>query len=408
MPPSCQYKAILLISLFILPYTIHAADPWAMSEFVAALDACDRGLTMSPPKSQGSLDILQMLLSKYQMSSRDALEKDSSLKSLSSSYNGDSLKSLTFAEAYHRCETQLFDKVKHADSEVKQRIDLRQRRFEEQQPVVEKLLLQLQQAEIHAITAIGQGCSNLQVTAENAPTLFSQYTTEKQQALQLYPDIGQRLAPTQPQHAETKPKVIKNIAYWFKECDALFARLLPSPAVIMPSLPSPKSPQLSALPPDIALPYVTESPIVAIIPHAELVPTPLCFPITADANVAPHSLTMTSLNVPNDPPPVVAAEVEPETEVKIPTDSPELSDPEVATAENIYQELLTKMQGDRLKVLQSEKRLPDATDHDLDYHKATRWQYQETTASGREKCVIYSFANNKLTRTKEINGKCSQ
>lgn len=405
MPPSCQYKAILLISLFILPYTIHAADQWAMSEFVAALDACDRGLTMSPPKSQGSLDILQMLLSKYQMSSHDALEKDSSLKSLSSTYNGDSLKSLTFAEAYHRCETQLFDKVKRADSEVKQRIELRQRRFVEQQPAVEKLLLQMQQAEIHAITAIEQGCSNLQVTVENAPTLFSQYTAEKQQALQLYPEIGQRPATPRSQPAETKLKVIKNIAYWFKECDALFARLLPPPTVIAP--PPPKSLPISALPPESALPYVTESPIVAIIPHAELVPTPLCFPITADDKVAPHSLTMTSLNV-SDPPPVVAAEVEPETEVEIPTDSPALSEPEVATAENIYQELLTKMQGDRIKVLQSEKRLPDATDHDLDYPKATRWQYQKTTASGRDKCVIYSFANNKLTRTKETNGQCAQ
>jgi hypothetical protein len=409
MPPSCQSKAILLISLLILPYTIHAADPWAMSEFVAALDACDRGLTMSPPKSQGSLDILQMLLSKYQMSSNDALEKDSSLKSLSSTYNGDSLKSLTFAEAYHRCETQLFDKVKRADSEVKQRIDLRQRRFVEQQPAVEKLLLQMQQAEIHAITAIEQGCSNLQVTAENAPSLFSQYTAEKQQALQLYPEIGQRLAPTQSQPAETKVKVIKNIAYWFKECDALFARLLPPPTVIAP--PPPKSPQLSLLPPDIALPYVTESPIVAIIPHAELVPTPLCFPITADDNVIPHSLTMTSLNA-SDPPSVVAPEaeikVQPEAEVVAPTDSPALSEPEVATAENIYQEWLTKMQGDRLKVLQSEKRLPDTTDHDLDYPKATRWQYQKTTTSGRDKCVIYSFANNKLTRTKETNGQCAQ
>lgn len=405
MPPSCQYKAILLISLSILSHTIHATDPWAMSEFIAALDACDRGLTMSPPKSQGSLDILQMLLGKYQMSSHDALEKDSSLKSLSSTYNGDSLKSLTFAEAYHRCETQLFDKVKRADIEVKQRIELRQRRFVEQQPAVEKLLLQMQQAEIHAITAIEQGCNNLQVTVENAPTLFSQYTAEKQQALQLYPEIGQRLATPQSQPAETKLKIIKNIAYWFKECDALFARLLPPPAVIAP--PPPKSPQLSALPPDTALPYVIESPIVAIIPHAELVPTPLCFPITADDKVAPHSLTMTSLNV-SDPPPVVAAEVQPETEVEIPTDSPALSEPEVATAENIYQEWLTKMQGDRLKVLQSEKRLPDTTDHDLDYPKATRWQYQKTTASGRDKCVIYSFANNKLTRTKETNGQCAQ
>jgi len=65
------------------------------------------------------------------------------------------------------------------------------------------------------------------------------------------------------------------------------------------------------------------------------------------------------------------------------------------------------MQGDRLKILQTEKRLPDTIDgREQDYQKATRWQYQKVTVSGKDKCVIYSFANNRLTRTKEFSGQC--
>ncbi|MEZ5672879.1 MAG: hypothetical protein R3E08_11090 [Thiotrichaceae bacterium] len=34
-----------------------------------------------------------------------------------------------------------------------------------------------------------------------------------------------------------------------------------------------------------------------------------------------------------------------------------------------------------MKVLQIEKRLPDAVDNrDMDYHRATRWQYQKTAS----------------------------
>ncbi|MEZ5672880.1 MAG: hypothetical protein R3E08_11095 [Thiotrichaceae bacterium] len=204
-----QYKYILLISLLALPYTIYATDQWAASEFVAALDNCDRGLAMAPPQSQGSLSILQILLKKYQASSNDALEKDSSLKSLSTPYNGNTLKSITFAEAYQRCETQLLEKVRHAEEEVKQRIEIRRHKLAEQQAVAEKLAEQIQQAETHALNAIEQGCSNLQLTEDTASSLFPQYTQEKQQALLLYPEIGQRLAPISQQDVETKLKISK-------------------------------------------------------------------------------------------------------------------------------------------------------------------------------------------------------
>lgn len=402
-----QYKYILLISLLALPYTVYATDQWAVDEFVAALDNCDRGLAMSPPQSQGSLSILQILLKKYQMSSTEALEKDSSLKSLPNPYNGNTLKSLTFAEAYQRCETQLPEKVRNAEVEIKQRIEIRLRKLAEQQAAAEQLAAQIQQAETHAFNAIEQGCNHLQLTEDTAINSFPQYTQEKQQALQLYPEIGQQLAPNLQQHIETKLKISKNIAYWFQECDALFARLLPQPA------PPPESSPTSSFSPSPTLPYTANLPQIAIVPATELVPTPLNLPKMAEK--VTHTLAITALRSP-DPPnspalliesEVLSPELKIEEEDVINTIVAAQESSETELAEKKYQELLTKAQGDRLKVLQIEKRLPDAVDgRDMDYHKATRWQYQKTALSGKDKCVIYSFANNRLTRTKEFSGQC--
>ena len=394
-----QYKAMLLIGLFTLSGFIHAVDEPVVpvvSEFVAALNACDRGLNMPLPKSQGSLDILQMSFQKYQMNSHSALEKNSSLKNFSNIYNGEYFKSVPFSEVYHRCETQLADKVKRAELEVSQRMEARQRKFAEQQPQVEKLVVQIQQAESHAFNAIEQGCGHAQLTIENAATLFPKYSEEKRLALQLYPDIGLRELKV-AKYADAKSKNFKTIAHWFQECDALFARLLP------PSVPVILSPISQAPPIEIKtfnhLPYLAEFLPAAAIPAIEIVPTPqpsAYFPIAKIGT--PHILAMTSLSLP--PPPVV----EP---VVTPIEAPKETENPVVEMDKTYQELLAKMQGDRLKILQTEKRLPDTIDgREQDYQKATRWQYQKVTVSGKDKCVIYSFANNRLTRTKEFSGQC--
>jgi hypothetical protein len=399
-----QYKAMLLIGLFTVSGFIHAEDEPVVSEFVTALNACDRGLNMPLPKSQGSLDILQMSFQKYLMNSHSALEKNPSLKNFSNIYNGEYFKSVPFSEVYHRCETQLAEKVKRAEMEVTQRTEARQRKFAEQQPLVEKLLVQIQQAESHALNAIDKGCAHAQLTAENAVLLFPKYTEEKQQALQLYPDIGLRKLNV-AKYADVKSKNFKKIDHWFQECDALFARLLPPPVIAPPPISQP----ISQTPPQIEintfnqLPYLAEFLPAAAIPAIEIVPTPqprAYFPIAKIET--PHTLAMTSLSLP--PPPVVEPVVEP---VVTPIESPKEPEKPVVETDKTYQELLAKMQGDRLKILQTEKRLPDTIDgREQDYQKATRWQYQKVSASGKDKCVIYSFAHNRLTRTKEFSGQC--
>jgi hypothetical protein len=396
-----QYKAMLLIGLFALSHAIHAVDEAIMpvvSEFVAALNACDRGLDMPLPKSQGSLNVLQMLLRKYRLNSQNALEKNSNLKNFSNLYHGEYFKSSSFSEVYRRCETQLVEKVKRAEIEVTQRIEARQRKFAEQQPAVEKLLVQIQQAESHAFAAIDQGCVRAQLTADNALILFPKYTEEKQKALQLYPDIGLRKLNL-AKYAEAKSKHIKNVGHWFQECDALFTRLLPPPPVMTP-------PPISQTPPIETnnfnqLPYLAEFLPAAAIPAIEIVPTPQPRAYFPPKNIeTPHTFAMTSVNSPPSmvelPEPVVA-----------PVESPKEPETPMVETEKMYQELLAKVHGDRLKILQTEKRLPDTVEgRESDYQKASRWQYQKVTASGKDQCVIYSFANNRLTRTKEFSGQC--
>jgi len=391
-----QYKAMLLIGLFTLSHAIHAVDEPVMpvvSEFVAALNACDSGLNMPLPKSQGSLNVLQMLLRKYQLNSQSALEENSSLKNFSNLYHGEYFKSVPFSEVYHHCEVQLAEKVKRAEIEVTQRIEARQRKFVEQQPIVEKLVVQIQQAESHAFTAIDQGCVRAQLTVDNALLLFPKYTEEKQKALQLYPDIGLHKLNI------AKSKHIKSIERWFQECDALFARLLPPPPVIVP-------PPISQTPPiEIntfnQLPYLAEFLPAAAIPAIEIVPTPQPRAYFPPKSIEiPHTFAITSLN---SPPPVPEL-TEP---VVAPVESPKEPETPKVETEKMYQELLAKVHGDRLKILQTEKRLPDVVEgRESDYQKAPRWQYQKVTASGKDKCVIYSFANNRLTRTKEFSGQC--
>lgn len=354
-----RYLGVFSLSvLFIVP--VIASE--ATDEFILALGACDRGLQMPSPKSYGALNVLQILLKKYQSGSREALAIDPDLKGLSTRYEGEVLKSLSFAEAYRRCEGQLGEKVKQAEIEVAKQSELRQRRLQEQQLAAERKFVQKQQAESHAVTAI-QSCQT--VTAATAVTLFSKYQFEKQQALQLVPEIVQHVLNVQQALGESK----RNVAQWFLYCDQRFARLLPPP----PTQP------MSNL--NVAtLPYLSElSP--TLLPRVEFIHLP--------QSRLPARPT---LIVTTRPP-------EPAVSEKVP--------PPLSKAEVMYQELLTKIQGERLKILQQEKRLPDIVNRrDLDYHKATRWQYQKMTASGSEKCVVYNFVNNQQVHSKELNGQC--
>lgn len=358
-----MFRYLGVFSLSILLVGPARASEDAMDEFVSALNACDRGLAMSAPKSLGALGILQMLLKKYQDSSHEALKTDADLKKLSTYYNGDVLKSVSFAEAYRRCEAQLGEKTKQAKIEVAKQLELRQRRLLEQQQVVDQLAVQKQQSEYHAVTAI-QHCQA--VTAPTAPAIFAKYLSEKQQALQLYPEIVQQILPLQRALGESK----QSAAQWFQDCEQLFTRLLP-PLVSKPLV------YLSFS----TLPYLVEvSP--TLLPMVEFVHTP-----QASLPEVRHVLTITA--------------------TPQPADLEKISDKPSSKTEEIYRTLLIKMQGDRLKVLQQEKRLPDNVNRrDLDYYKATRWQYQKTTTSGNEKCVIYNFSNNQQVYAKELNGQC--
>lgn len=355
-----RYLGVFSLSvLFVVP--VIASE--AIDEFILALGACDRGLQMSSPKSQGALNVLQILLKKYQTGSREALAIDPDLKGLSTHYEGEALKAISFAEAYHRCEVQLIDKVKQAELDVAMQLELRQRRLHEQQLAIEREAVQKQLAEHHVATAI-QNCQT--VTATTAVTEFSKYELEKQLALQLSPEIVQLSLNTEQISGESP----RSVAQWFQYCDQIFAGLLPPP-------PTEPMSNLNVA----TLPYLAELPLT-LLPTVEFVHTP-----QSRLPAVRHTLIFSAL----PPEPVVAEKVQ----------------KPISNAEAMYQELLTKMQGDRLKVLQQEKRLPDSVNRrDLDYHKATRWQYQKTTASGSGKCMIYNFANNQQVYSKELNGQC--
>lgn len=70
-----------------------------------------------------------------------------------------------------------------------------------------------------------------------------------------------------------------------------------------------------------------------------------------------------------------------------------------------YKSLLTKLQGDRLKILKAEGRLPDfVDDEEYNYQKAKIWQYEKANGS---KCSMYTFKNNQLAKTqKNLKGQC--
>lgn len=336
----------------------------ALDEFITALNACDRGLAMPAPKSSGALSILQLLVKKYQDNSRDALASNADLKNLSTRYNGEILKSLSFAESYRRCEGQLGEKMKQAEVEVARQLELRRHRLLEQQRAAELSAVRKQQAEYHAVIAI-QHCQT--VTAPTAAVVFAKYSSEKQQALQLYPEITQQVL-----HIPHTSDVSKqNAAQWFQYCDQLLTRLLPPPEPVI---------HLSFA----TLPYAVDVP-PTLLPMVEFILPPQSH-VPRVPEVRSVLTAMATLQ------PVVTEKV---------------SDKPLSKAEEMYQTVLAKMQGERLKVLQQEKRLPDHVNRrDLDYHKATRWQYQKNTASGSEKCVSYNFVNNQPVVAKELYGKC--
>jgi hypothetical protein len=199
------------------------------------------------------------------------------------------------------------------------------------------------------------------VTATTAAATFAKYSLEKQRALQLYPEIVQHVLPA---FGDAK----QNVAQKFQYCDQLFARLLPSNEESLTHLSY------------VTFPYTVELS-ATLLPPIEFVHAP-------------------QFRVPKEllpvPPTVIAIQV-----------SEKATDQPISKTDELYQEWLAKMQGERLKILQQEKRLPDNVNRrDLDYHKATRWQYQKTTASGSEKCVVYSFQNNQQVATKELYGQC--
>jgi len=88
-------------------------------------------------------------------------------------------------------------------------------------------------------------------------------------------------------------------------------------------------------------------------------------------------------------------------------DSQEINQAEVEAEDETaeYKSLLSKVQGDRLKILKEEGRLPDfVDDEDYNYQKAKIWQYEKANGS---KCNMYTFKNNQLAKTqKNLRGQC--
>lgn len=464
-----KYHLTLIIAVFISLLTTSAVsgNERTAKKFEMAISACEKGLQMKIPKSKGSLTILQNLFKKYQRHRDAALKLDESLKSSEERrYTGSLFVRKTFSEVYQTCEHDFSEKVAMAEAAVKKTAENIEAQQAQQDAKVEKTTAATNQ---EVVLAIDNYCATYLFKPEGTSSpWYGKYQATKQKVLELYPNIvNQFHATTITEIGTSKPTNLnKTIKAWFDYCDTAFAQPVepakrPTASEANPPDKEPSSPGSSATLPQKttvttppqeggstpAQPAETSTPS----PKAATTTTPASTsasekevrPIQTTAPTSSPETTGTTSapeSAPTSPPAINTTTTPPgDTSLVSPTpdkdkaesstSSPDSSNAKNATSSNNtaspadaeetasantdnadtdeteYKSMIAKMQGDRLKVLKEEKRLPDfVDDEDYNYQKATIWQYEK--ADGK-KCSVYNFKGNQLVKSnKNLIGEC--
>lgn len=456
-----KYHLIFIIAVFISLLTTNAVsgDERAAKKFEMAISACEKGLQMKMPKSKGALIILQNLFKKYQRHRDAALKLDESLKSSEEKrYTGSFFARKPFSEVYQTCEHDFSEKVAAAETTVKKTAE----NIESLQIQQDATLTKTTAANQEVVLAIDNYCATYLLKPEGTSSpWYSKYQTTKQKALEIYPDIVNQFHATTITEIGTgkSTNLNKTIKAWFDYCDAAFVQPVETakPPVASEANPpaqepsSPESDSGATLPPKTIVTPPQEGETTPVQPIETTTPSPKATDTTpastpvSEKEVNPIQTTgpTSSPETAKTPAPESAPTPSPATNITTPpqedavsagptpdkdktdsiptTDSSNAKDiafssnpPSPAESDNAdtdeaeYKSVMAKMQGDRLKVLKEEKRLPDfvdfVDDEDYNYQKATTWQYEK--ADGK-RCSIYNFKENKLVKTnKNLAGAC--
>ncbi len=378
-----MFKVLLALPIWLLTIaTAQAADPLAVLHYQTALGACERGTQMPMPKSTGSLKILQAQLKRYQRNMQDALKIDPKLKDSSQTYTGSYFVNLPFSKGYEQCENNLTSKVEEAEAAITSNLTERNNRQTAQQDALKALEKKQQAVKPFLHAALNKYCHPFLVDrTKAAPDSEQQYFAAKKQALAAYPEVGNEfhgiifVDPLTNQETTDS----KQVYVWFNLCEEAFKA--PPAATVAPTTP--------ALPATPAARPTAPTPVVE--DEGPSLPKPAKQPTAQPAvpSVAPIAPTAV------DKPPV--------------DDGKEISDAESdkeyeAQMEAEYQDALKKMTGDRLKIMEQMKRVPDyVDDDDNDFAKAKTWQYEKDEGN---KCDIFHFKDNTLVKTDNLKKEC--
>ncbi len=372
-------KLLLALPIWLLTIaTAQAADPLAVLHYQTALGACERGTQMPMPKSTGSLKILQAQLKRYQRNMQDALKIDPKLKESSQTYTGSYFVNLPFSKGYEQCENNLTSKVEEAEATINSNLTERNNRQTAQQDALKALEKKQLAVKPSLHAALDKYCHPFLVDrTKAAPDSEQQYFAAKKQSLAAYPEVGNEFHSITYVDPLTNQETTdsKQVYVWFNLCEEAFkappaAAVTPTPAT---SAPRPTAPASVVEDEGPSLPKPAKQPTVQ----------------PATPPVAP-------------PAPVVA-------DKPLADDGKEITDAESdqayeAQMEAEYQDALKKMAGDRLKIMEQMKRVPDyVDDDDNDFAKAKTWQYEKDDGN---KCDVFHFKDNTLFKTENLKKEC--
>lgn len=447
----------LIIGLLLIGSDLHANDS-AIKHFQSALSACERALQMEMPKSQGSLKILQSLSKRYQRNKQLALGKEPALKdSTTELYKGEFFEEKTFKEAFQICEAKLATKAAAAKENVAKRLEQRKNEQQTQQEVVSDLMKKMEMANQQVKVAIEENCvvylqmlnemdaeEKTPPAKEKVASLHKNYQTAKQKALEIYPDIVKQFQTVVIPDPLEKKKENRTIHGWFNRCEEAFAEQLTEKTAeeteekipefadeVGPRNPrdviKPEIDQEASAPPpsETEVPSGEEEEASEIEEVKKSAVKPLESQQSAKHStepVDPEEVEEPAVSVPQpvekkkaavkpvaNPPP--EEEISPEEKVSpepaVSKATEEDTDSEAVPPEDEdreYQTAVEKLQGDRLKILKENKRLPDfVDDENFDLQKAKAWQFKN-----EDKCKTYRFKGNKSVGEKATTGECPE
>jgi hypothetical protein len=354
---------LVMVACVTLPSWAYADDPLAIQDFQTALAACERGVQMEIPRSQGSLRIMQSLLKRYQRNMQNALRRMPTLKDSNRLFNGDFFVEISFNQAYQSCETNFVARVKEAEMAIEKILAQRQERQQENQAILSQL--QEKQAMIapHIEVAIQNHCIPIINQADLIPPeAKNNYFQAKQKILELDSEAVKQFYTFAIKDSITQELITqsKPLGVWFETCEAAFIASENQPEQPVNGEIMADDEEGPMLPPSLRTPSL---PVVA--------------PVTPTLPVAP---------------PTVAQE-----------DEEEIVEDDAGIEEE-YQAALATVAGDRKAVLTQMKRVPDYVNND-DYNlaEASLWQFESPDA---DRCEVYQFQGDTQVKKQDINDEC--